>query len=131
MTSVSGASHYFLEDMVCYTNASKISRLGVQETTLEQYGAVSKETALEMAKGVRRVSSASIGVSTTGIAGPAGGSKGKPVGTVFLGLSMGEVSFCRHLRLGSRSRDEIRTLTTWTALATLLWYLSGRLDIEN
>jgi nicotinamide-nucleotide amidase len=131
LTSVSGASHYFLEDMVCYTNVSKTSRLGVQETTLEQYGAVSKETALEMAKGVRRVSSASIGVSTTGIAGPAGGSKSKPVGTVFLGFSIGEISFCRNLRLGSRSRDEIRRLTTWTVLATLLWYLSGRFDIEN
>jgi len=86
ITNISGSSEYFDRGLVTYSNAAKIDLLGVNEKTLEKYGAVSREVALEMAKGVRKKSKVDIGISTTGIAGPTGGSKDKPVGTVYVGF---------------------------------------------
>lgn len=87
ITSVPGSSGYFLESIVTYADASKIARLGVLPATLERFGAVSEQTAAEMADGVRRTSGADWGVSITGIAGPGGGTPEKPVGLVFIGLA--------------------------------------------
>ncbi len=86
-TNISGSSEYFDRGLVTYSNKAKMELLDVKKETLEKYGAVSKETAREMAEGVRKKSGVDIGVSTTGIAGPNGGTKEKPVGTVFIGLS--------------------------------------------
>jgi nicotinamide-nucleotide amidase len=86
ITSVPGASHYFLEGAVTYANQSKIKRLGVKPQTLLKYGAVSAETAWEMAEGICKTSGASVGVAITGIAGPGGGTKEKPVGLVYIGI---------------------------------------------
>ena len=86
LTNISGSSEYFDRGLVTYSNKAKIQLLGVNKKTLETYGAVSREVALEMAKGVRKKSKVGIGISTTGIAGPAGGSKDKPVGTVYIGF---------------------------------------------
>lgn len=86
ITSVPGASRYFLEGAVTYGNQSKIKRLGVKPQTLLKYGAVSAETAGEMAEGICETSGADIGVSITGIAGPGGGTKEKPVGLVHIGM---------------------------------------------
>lgn len=86
ITSVPGASDYFSEGAVTYSNQSKIKRLGVKPQTLLKYGAVSAETAKEMAVGICRTSGADIGVAITGIAGPGGGTKGKPVGLVHIGI---------------------------------------------
>ena len=87
MTRVAGSSAYFKSGAVVYSNEAKVRFLGVRETTLERHGAVSRETALEMAQGVRERAQADIGLSVTGIAGPTGGSPEKPVGTVWMGLS--------------------------------------------
>lgn len=84
MTEIAGASQWFERGVVTYSNASKIEMLGVNQETLEQFGAVSANTALEMVAGVLKNSHADYAISVTGIAGPTGGSKEKPVGTVFI-----------------------------------------------
>lgn len=81
-----GISKCFLEGAVTYSNEAKMQNLGVNEETLINYGAVSKECAEEMAKGIAKRAGTDIGISTTGIAGPGGGSEGKPVGLVYIGL---------------------------------------------
>lgn len=86
LTSESGASAYFDRGFITYSNQAKIELLGVKKSTLNTFGAVSEQTALEMAQGVIKNSSANIGISITGIAGPLGGTKNKPVGTVCFGF---------------------------------------------
>jgi nicotinamide-nucleotide amidase len=90
--------------------------LGVPAATLERCGAVSPETAEEMAEGARRLSGASLGLSTTGIAGPGGGTPEKPVGTVCIGLAWEGGRWSRRYDLGERGRDWIKTITAVTAL---------------
>lgn len=87
ITNVPGSSEYFLGGIVAYSNAAKEHFLGVRASTLETHGAVSEETALEMARGARRAFAADWAVSITGIAGPGGAQPDKPVGLTFLGLS--------------------------------------------
>jgi nicotinamide-nucleotide amidase len=87
LTNVAGSSAYFLGGVQCYSNEAKMRFVGVQPTTLERYGAVSEETALELASGIRERFDATYGVSITGVAGPDGGSPEKPVGTVWIGLA--------------------------------------------
>ena len=87
LTDVAGSSDYVKGSMVVYSNEIKISALGVEEETLKKFGAVSPETAFEMAKNIRELFKTDIGASVTGIAGPGGGSEKKPVGTVFIGVS--------------------------------------------
>ena len=84
ITEIAGSSHWFERGFVTYSNDSKIEMLGVNQQTLEQFGAVSANTALEMVSGVLKNSHADYAISVTGIAGPTGGSKEKPVGTVFI-----------------------------------------------
>ena len=100
----------FNRGFVTYSNAAKIEQLGVLAETLQQYGAVSSETAEEMAAGVRRVSGSRIGVSVTGIAGPGGGTEEKPVGTVFIALADDKGVQSKRLQLWG-SRDRIRNIT--------------------
>jgi len=88
LTDISGSSEYFKQGIICYSNSSKIEQLGVSEKTILAHGAVSRETALEMARNIRQIAKTDIGLSTTGIAGPTGGSPEKPLGTVYIGLSM-------------------------------------------
>ena len=88
ITSVPGASKYFLASCVTYSYDSKTNLIGVSKETLMQHGAVSIETAAEMASGIRKVTGADIGISTTGIAGPDGGTDLKPVGTVCFGVDI-------------------------------------------
>jgi len=105
ITRVPGSSAYFKTSAVTYSNESKSRFLGVQGATLKQHGAVSRETALAMAEGVRRQAEVDIGLSVTGIAGPAGGTPDKPVGTVWIGLARDRGSDARLLRLaGDRER---------------------------
>jgi len=87
LTNVSGSSDYFLYSAITYSNNSKIKILGVHPALIEKYGAVHEETAKEMAVCARRVAGATYGLSTSGIAGPAGGTKEKPVGTICIGLA--------------------------------------------
>ena len=87
ITSRSGCSRYFLGGLIAYHNQVKIKQLGVPETLINEYGAVSLPVAEQMARGVRELFNADIAVSTTGVAGPGGGSKEKPVGLVYVAVA--------------------------------------------
>lgn len=87
ITNAAGSSAYFLFSAVTYANSAKIDLLGVAEETVAAFGAVSEETAIQMADGVKRISGADYGMSVTGIAGPSGATDGKPVGTVCIGIA--------------------------------------------
>lgn len=117
ITDVPGSSDVFLGGIVSYANEVKMSPLGVRAETLKAHGAVSEETALEMADGARRVCGADIAVSTTGIAGPGGGTPEKPVGTVYIAISYGDRCEARLLRHPEDAgRDAIREKTAETVL---------------
>ncbi len=87
ITDAPGSSEYFLGGVVAYANAVKRGLLGVSSETLEQFGAVSREAVIEMARGVQRALGANLALSVSGIAGPSGGTPQKPVGTVWIGLA--------------------------------------------
>ncbi|MBP3359315.1 MAG: competence/damage-inducible protein A [Clostridia bacterium] len=110
ITDFPGSSGIFSEGYVTYSNEAKIKNLGVKRETLQSFGAVSEETAGEMAEGAARVSGADIGVSVTGIAGPDGGTPEKPVGLVFIAVCFGGRTEVRRLELNG-DRDKIRYLT--------------------
>lgn len=118
ITSVSGASGVFDCGVCSYANFIKHKVVGVREETLNTYGAVSDKTAAEMARGVRLLSGADIGVSTTGIAGPLGGTPYKPVGLVYVGISTAMGLHTEKLLLGENSadRERIRELAVSAAL---------------
>lgn len=119
ITNVPGSSSYFLRGYVVYSNEAKMSDLGVQEETLRAYGAVSAETAREMADGVRKRANTDYGVAITGIAGPDGGTAEKPVGLVYISLaSRGNTIVERHQFSGSRLQIKQRSAQ---AALTLLW----------
>ena len=94
LTNIPGSSAYLLMGVVVYSNQAKMSMLGVNENTLKTRGAVSKETALEMARNVRQKAGSDIGISTTGIAGPSGGTPEKPVGLVYTAISTEDFEEC-------------------------------------
>ena len=124
ITSIPGSSAYFMGGITSYSNQAKCDLLGVSPDTLEQYGAVSDQTAKEMAMGVKERFKSDIGISVTGIAGPDGGSIEKPVGTVFMGFVFenGPLAI-KYLFKGSRS--EIKQQTAETALENIKRYLNG------
>ena len=101
---------------VTYANEAKERMLGVRHDTLAQYGAVSSETAAEMAQGIRAASGADIGVGITGIAGPTGGTPDKPVGTVFLGCANAQAVYVQKLVVTGRTREVVRITATQYAL---------------
>lgn len=108
LTDVPGISAVFDRSLVTYSNVAKEQELGVKHETLEKFGAVSRETALEMAEGVMKASGSDIGISVTGIAGPDGGSEEKPVGMVYIGFAMGDVRYCREIKRGIKDRQANR-----------------------
>ena len=113
--NISGISKCFKQGYITYSNESKINVLGVNNTTLEKYGAVSEQTAIEMAKCAAIISNSDIGISTTGIAGPNGGSDEKPVGLVYIGLYIKGISYVKKVNfIGNRQR--IRAFATSNAL---------------
>ena len=118
ITSVSGASAVFDCGVCSYANFIKNKIVGVKEETLATYGAVSEKTAAEMARGVRLLSGADIGVSTTGIAGPLGGTQYKPVGLVYIGISTAMGLKTEKMLLGENSADRqrIRELASAAAM---------------
>ncbi|MCK4307875.1 CinA family protein [candidate division WOR-3 bacterium] len=115
ITDVSGSSEYFLGGIVAYSNLLKQKLLNVSPQTLITHGAVSEETACELARGVREITGADIGVSTTGIAGPAGGTPKKPVGLVYIGLCTEKI-LTAHKFLFKGTRQGIRKQTADKAL---------------
>ncbi len=125
LTSVSGSSAYFLGGVVAYGNESKVRDLGVPRILIESRGAVSREVAEAMATGAMRRFGSDVGVGTTGIAGPGGGTPEKPVGTVFVGIASGEVRLSYPLRLPG-DREAVRTATVRAAIEILVAFLSGK-----
>jgi len=122
ITNVPGSSDYFWGSAVTYAYEAKERVLGVRHETLMEYGAVSPETAREMAQGVRRLSGADVAVSVTGIAGPGGGGPGKPVGLVYLHLSAPDAEWGeRHV--WSFDREGNKLASAEAALRLLLRYL--------
>ena len=127
ITNVPGSSDVLIESAVTYSNDAKMRRLGVKPGTLKAHGAVSGETAKEMATGIKRESGADMCVAVTGIAGPTGGTDAKPVGTVWLAAAMGDEVRAWHLRIPG-DRELIKWRTARTALNTLrLAALHGKL----
>lgn len=124
LTAVPGSSAYMLGGVVAYANEVKQNLLGVSAETLEQHGAVSTETAIEMARGARRALGADIGISVTGIAGPDGGSPDKPVGTVCFGLATATVEHSRRYQLWG-NREWVKLLSSQIALDWIRRHLLG------
>ena len=117
-TAQAGASAYFLCGIVSYSNESKCNVLGVQMSDIEQYGAVSEQVAVAMAQGARAISGANFAVSTTGIAGPTGGSAEKPVGTVWIGIATPDKCFAVRKNCGT-DRSQIISRAAAYAIAML------------
>ncbi len=127
MTNIAGSSAYLLGGVVAYAYAIKTQLLKVKQNTLDQFGAVSAQTALEMAHGVREIMQADIGIATTGIAGPDGGTAEKPVGTVWIALATASgawaFGFCWD---GDRTAN--KQYSADAALNLLHLYLTGSLQ---
>ena len=115
ITSVSGSSDVISFSMVTYSNEAKIQKLGVKKETIEQFGAVSEQTAKEMAERIKLLAESDVGVGVTGVAGPST-SEGKPVGLVFIGVSFDDRTIVQRLELGDLTRDEIREKAAEKAL---------------
>jgi len=125
LTDVSGSSEYLERGLVTYSNAAKISMLGVPAEIIEKHGAVSEETARLMAEGVRKIAGTDLGLSSTGIAGPTGGTKEKPVGTVYIALSDSRQTICRHYSY-RWDRKRNKEVFSEAALFLLKNYLQGK-----
>ncbi|TAM75547.1 competence/damage-inducible protein A [bacterium] len=119
LVAVPGISRVYAGGVTAYGNEAKVSMLRVREETLRAYGAVSEQTAVEMAAGVRRVLGTSVGLSTTGVAGPEGGSAEKPVGLVWVALAMPDRTVARRLQFPGTRAEVIRRAST--AALALLW----------
>lgn len=122
ITSVPGSSAYFEGGVISYSNEAKARLLGVAHETLMEHGAVSKETAIAMAQGARRLLEVDVALSVTGIAGPTGGTAEKPVGLVYLALAAEGVALWeKHIWQGDRAYNKM--LSAQGALELLLKYL--------
>jgi nicotinamide-nucleotide amidase len=126
ITSIPGASAVFLGSAVTYSNESKMSVLGVRESTLEAHGAVSTDTAREMAKGSVRAYGSDVAVSITGIAGPGGGTDEKPVGTVCMAVSDGEREVATKFNFKG-DRSSVREQSVSEACRLLQQFVEGEL----
>ncbi|RDC66491.1 Nicotinamide-nucleotide amidase [Adhaeribacter pallidiroseus] len=115
LTSISGSSAYFKGGIVAYDNAVKAEQLGVSETTLETFGAVSEETVSEMAQNVRQLLKTDIGIATSGIAGPTGGTPEKPVGTIWIAYADAHQTIAKKLNF-NRTRELNIEYTTMNVL---------------
>ena len=124
LTTVPGSSGYFLGGVVVYSNQSKIDLLRVDPDTLESEGAVSDATVQQMARGVRKKLKTDLGLAVTGIAGPEGGSKKKPVGTVHIGLATTHKTLSKEYRFWG-NREQVKLNTSMMALDWVRRYLNG------
>jgi nicotinamide-nucleotide amidase len=124
LTQIPGSSDYFMGGIVSYSNEAKMELLGVRESSLKKYGAVSELVAKEMAEGVRKRLGADIGISTTGIAGPTGATATKPVGLVYLALSAKDIVIARKQVFGP-DRNSVKQRSAQAALELARRYLLG------
>ena len=123
ITSISGSSKVFTLGLVTYSNQSKINTLKVPKNTIRKYGAVSYETCLSMVKNLSKISKTNISVSVTGIAGPRGGSKKKPLGLVFIGIKKGNKTLVRKCLFKNKKRSAIQKAATNKSLNLILSFL--------
>lgn len=124
ITNVPGASRYLKGGIIAYSNDVKQDVIGVREDTLTNFGAVSLETVLEMAAGVRRLLSTDIGLAVSGIAGPGGGTIDKPVGMVCIGIDADNIAHAETF-YWSGDRESIKRQASWQALKMLADFLDG------
>ena len=111
LVNVPGASKVYSEGYITYSNFAKVKLVGVKRETLDRYGAVSKEVAIEMVEGAVSKSKADVGISATGVAGPDGGSLDKPVGLLYIGLSIeGDTQVHEFQLHGNRQENRMRTV---------------------
>ena len=120
ITSISGASKIFNLGLVTYSNQAKIKFLKVNKNIIKKYGAVSHECCLAMVKNLSKISKADINVSITGIAGPKGGTKQKPVGLVYIGVKKGKKTLINKCLFKSKKRSLIQKSTVKKALDLVL-----------
>ncbi len=125
ITDVPGASACYLGGVVSYQNEVKENLLGVRHETLMTKGAVSEDTACQMAEGVRKALGADIGISTTGVAGPGGGTPEKPVGLIYVGISTGDRTWAVRILRPRQSRESLRRLASSTAFDLVRRHLEG------
>jgi PncC family amidohydrolase len=130
LTNVPGSSDYYLGGVVAYAYEAKVALIGVSWDTLQTYGAVSRETVLEMARGVRKALIADIAVSVSGIAGPGGGLPEKPVGTTWLGLSTLEGEWAR-VYCFEGDREANKASSADAALQFVMDYLNGSDSLDE
>jgi len=130
ITNIPGSSDYYLGGVVAYAYEAKVATLGVSWETLQKYGAVSRETVLEMARGARTLLGADIAISVSGIAGPGGATPDKPVGTTWFGLSTAEGAWARVYRF-SGNRTQNKAASAQSALQFVLHALTGSEPLEG
>ena len=123
ITSISGSSKVFTIGLVTYSNQSKISILKVPKNIIRKHGAVSYETCLSMVKNLSRISKTSISVSITGVAGPKGGTKLKPVGLVFIGIKKGNKTFVKKYFFKNKKRISIQRAAVIKSLNLILSFI--------
>ena len=129
ITDVPGASAVFKHGVVTYANEVKEKALGVKHETLSRFGAVSEQTAGEMAQGIRSLSGADLGVSVTGFAGPDADEEGKAPGLIYVAISGDRGCFCRKIETGRTDRNYNRILASSQALNLIRLYLNGELSV--
>ena len=120
ITSISGASKIFNLGLITYSNKSKVNILKINKNIIKKYGAVSHECCLEMVNNLSKISKAKINVSITGIAGPKGGTKQKPVGLVYIGIKNGNKTQINKCLFKSKKRSSIQKATVKKALNLIL-----------
>ena len=120
ITSISGSSKVFNLGLITYSNKAKINILKVPNKIIEKYGAVSEECCLSMVKNLSKISKANISVSITGVAGPNGGTKLKPVGLVYIGIKKGNKIIVQKSLFKNKNRISIQKATTTKVLKILL-----------
>ena len=122
VTNIPGSSNYFERGVVCYSNKSKVEILNVPANLIKEYSSVSKEVAVAMAEGIRKIGRTDLGLAVTGIAGPTGGRDGKPIGLVYIALVTPGITDCKDYRFIS-DREGIKTQASQMALDILRRYL--------
>ena len=120
ITNISGSSKVFNMGLITYSNNAKLKLLKIPKKTITNYGAVSYETCLSMVKNLNKISKSNISISITGIAGPSGGTKQKPVGLVYIGLKKGNKTIIKKNLFKSKKRISIQKATVKQALQMIL-----------
>jgi nicotinamide-nucleotide amidase len=124
LTKLANSSKYFQMGLITYSNEAKIKILKVNKNIIKKYGAVSKECCEEMVKNLSKISKSKINVSITGIAGPSGGTKDKPVGLVYIGIKFGKYLLILENKFGKKNRSNIQKITVREVLKKITKIIS-------